>query len=165
MRCYVPSMAKLVEVRSGRPSLVFIFTTGVIAAFIVSLFIATGIWMHWFPTPAGAGPITWILGLFLHLLMGGGFALIYSALFRSLAKSGAATGAVIGFFHWVVVGILISLLLGPSNRAYWIMYGRPTFFSSLTLHLLFGAIVGGFHRFAIQANRKQQTLRRSERAA
>lgn len=109
------------------------------------------------------GPVTWILGLFFHLILSAAFGLLYAKGFKLIGRIGLAPGLTFGLIHWAVVGILLGILpiahqvieyypQAPSHSFGAPQLLRPGFFgfdlgtgtvlSIFLIHLIFGSIVG-----------------------
>ena len=104
------------------------------------------------------------IGYVLHFAVGMAFAFVYYALFLAIDRSGWWLGAVFGLAHGLFSGTaLINILLPvihprmgtPSTAApdvalleprgfMMLNYGGQTPLVSLTAHVAFGALVGGF---------------------
>jgi hypothetical protein len=104
------------------------------------------------------------IGYVLHFVVGIAFAFVYYALFVAIDRSGWWLGAVFGLAHGLFSGTaLINILLplvhprmgGSSTAApsvalveppgfMMLNYGLQTPLVSLTAHVAFGALVGGF---------------------
>ncbi len=104
------------------------------------------------------------IGYVLHFVVGMTFALVYYAIFVAIDRSGWWLGAVFGLAHGLFSGTaLINILLPlvhprmgtPSTAApsvalleppgfMMLNYGLQTPLVSLTAHVAFGALVGGF---------------------
>jgi hypothetical protein len=104
------------------------------------------------------------IGYVLHFVVGIAFAFVYYALFVAIDRSGWWLGAVFGLAHGLFSGTaLINILLplvhprmGTSSTAapsvalveppgfMMLNYGLQTPLVSLTAHVAFGALVGGF---------------------
>ena len=104
------------------------------------------------------------IGYVLHLFFGQVFAFIYYAIFLILDESGFALGALFGLVHgFFVVTTLVNVLLPVVHprmgdlysaadasplleRPGFLMlnYGRTTPAVTLAVHVIYGAIVGGF---------------------
>ena len=104
------------------------------------------------------------LGYVLHFLVGLGFALIYYAIFLAIGHSGWWLGAIFGLAHGLFSGTalvdtllpLIHPRMGTRSTAapsvalleppgfMMLNYGVRTPLVSLTAHVAFGALVGGF---------------------
>lgn len=99
--------------------------------------------------PAGAA---FGLGLALHLVLGGLFGLLYSALFeRVWSHGGAFTGMLLSTLHAGLIGMLLGLAdhvhpLVPSRLVdpgpYFSHLGVAGVVSFFLMHLVYGAIVG-----------------------
>ena len=104
------------------------------------------------------------VGYLLHFLFGQAFALIYYAVFAAIDESGWLLGGVFGLLHGVfAVTALVNILLpvvhprmGTSYTAadssplleppgfLMLNYGRSTPLVTVGVHVIYGAIVGGF---------------------
>lgn len=104
-----------------------------------------------------------VLGSFVHLLNGQGFALIYASAFSALGEASWWLGALFGTVHGFAALTLIVPLLpgihprmasdrsGPSARnvleppgLFGLNYGRQTAAVALVAHVLYGATLGTF---------------------
>lgn len=162
------------------------FTAGVIGALTMTLFFALcrafEVTTMNFELLLGSmvtqdlGPGVWLLGLFIHLAVGGIFGMIYGVLFSTAHKTGASRGAALGFVHWIVAGFfmgftsvahpLVPEVLFPVG-AYALALGGISFLLVLVSHLIYGAIVGGIHQqavFSYQAATRPETPEEAERA-
>jgi hypothetical protein len=104
------------------------------------------------------------LGYLLHFLAGQVFALVYYAVFAAIDESGWLLGGAFGLLHGVfAVTALVNILLpvvhprmGTSDTAansspllespgfMMLNYGRSTPLITIAVHVVYGAIVGGF---------------------
>jgi hypothetical protein len=104
------------------------------------------------------------VGYALHFIAGQVFALLYYAVFSALDESGWLLGALFGLVHAFFAGTaLVNILvpavhprMGTPNTAanasplleppgfMMLNYGRSTPLVSVAVHVLYGAIVGGF---------------------
>jgi hypothetical protein len=104
------------------------------------------------------------LGYLLHFLAGLVFALIYYAIFSAIDESGWLLGGLFGLLHGIfAVTALVNILLpavhprmGTSHTAadssplleppgfLMLNYGRSTPLVTVVVHVIYGAIVGGF---------------------
>lgn len=90
---------------------------------------------------------TWLLGLFLHLMISGLIGAIYGAVFEVTGYSGRRVGMVLGVAHWSVVGLLMGLV--PELRGTHLVpgffgsgFGAFTIVNLFVMHVAFGGIVG-----------------------
>lgn len=116
------------------------------------------------------GAMTWFIGFGWHVINGGCFALLYSAIFNRTRRGGSAGfGALLGIGQWVVAGAVmpfIPVLRLPHGFA-WSTWGWLTFFGSLVLHISFGATVGIICESTVQGrgiSSKQEFESRSKEA-
>ena len=104
------------------------------------------------------------VGYLLHFLAGQVFALVYYAVFTAIDESGWLLGGLFGLLHGVfgvtvVVNILLPAIhprMGTSDTAadasplleapgfLMLNYGRATPLVTIAVHVIYGAIVGGF---------------------
>jgi hypothetical protein len=104
------------------------------------------------------------IGYLLHFVAGQAFAFLYYGVFVAIDESGALLGAVFGLLHALFAGTaLVNILLpvvhprmGSTYTAadssplleppgfMMLNYGRSTPIASVVVHILYGAIVGGF---------------------
>lgn len=101
------------------------------------------------------GPWAWLLGAVLFLLGSGIVALGYAAVFEHLAqRADATTGVVTSLAHMVLSGALLSALPSVHPRVTETMASPGPYFAGLglvgvlvfvSLHLTFGALVGGLY--------------------
>ena len=98
---------------------------------------------------------TWLLGLAMHLALGACFGLLYAALFeRCVGRASWSVGVFVAFAHIAFSGVallafpvihpLIPDVL-PAPGPMMLSLGWIAFVSFVALHVLFGAIVGGFY--------------------
>jgi hypothetical protein len=112
------------------------------------------------------GPGVWFQGFLAVLGTGGLFALVYAAVFETWGyKARAWEGALLGAVHAVIGGALLGwvmpLVHSPirdypllSNPGFMAMnYGVQTAVIFLALHVIFGAMVGGWMHVAPLATR------------
>ena len=104
------------------------------------------------------------IGYLLHFLAGQAFAFMYYGVFAAVDASGAVLGALFGLVHGVFAGTALVNILVPAVHPrmgspytaadssplleppgfLMLNYGRSTPVVSLTVHVLYGAIVGEF---------------------
>jgi hypothetical protein len=104
------------------------------------------------------------IGYLLHFVAGLVFALAYYGIFVAIDESGVLLGALLGLLHAAFAGTaLVNILLplvhprmgGPHTAAHssplleppgflLLNYGPSTFLVTAIVHVLYGAIVGGF---------------------
>jgi hypothetical protein len=104
------------------------------------------------------------LGYLLHFLMGQVFALVYYGVFAAIGESGWLLGALFGLLHGVfavtaLVNILLPVVHPRMGTLYtaadssplleppgflMLNYGRSTPIATIGVHVIYGAIVGGF---------------------
>ena len=110
------------------------------------------------------GPLTWAIGVAVHLVAGILFALIYALIFEAWGGAGWFRGLLVSLVHVLVAGTLLAALPvvhpaipeHPLLRAPGFMasaYGAATIGVFLGMHLLFGLIVGGGYRVHAPARR------------
>ncbi len=98
------------------------------------------------------GPGTWILGLFLHLVMSALIGSLYIKGFRAIRRGGWPVGVAFSLFHWIIGGgfflgmlpyfhPLIPGLLPPPGYL-GTMMGPGGFVTVLAAHVVFGLVVG-----------------------
>lgn len=98
----------------------------------------------------GAGAL--VLGLAIHLAIGGAFGLLYGWLMETVwDHGGAGTGMILAVMHATIIGMLIGLTpmfhpLIPERMAfpgpYFANLGAAGVVSFYAIHILYGAIVG-----------------------
>lgn len=99
------------------------------------------------------GPTAFLVGLAIHIAIGALWGLLYGWLFETVwVHGGAPTGCILAVIHASLIGILIGLTpqfhpFVPEVIAdpgpYFANAGAKGVVAFYTLHLLFGAIVGG----------------------
>jgi hypothetical protein len=97
-------------------------------------------------------PSTWLVGMILHLCIGGLLGLVYALGFERVThQAGGAAGLLFGTVHTVVAGLALGVLppIHPAMpeivRApgmFMSGYGAAAVLAFLALHLLFGAYLG-----------------------
>jgi hypothetical protein len=86
-----------------------------------------------------------IVGLILHLLIGGGMGVFYAYVMEFMFEQGGVLpGLYIGALNAMVAGFIWSLFDGPGR--FWSSYGPPGVIALLIVHMMFGAIVGGVYK-------------------
>ncbi len=105
------------------------------------------------------GPVTWTIGLVMHLMLSGLIALVYGFLFeRVLHRTSIGAGLIVSLGHVVIAGLFMGMVplmhpMIPEQMA------APGFFmanlgvmgvaAEVMLHLMYGAIVGGLAAAAL----------------
>ena len=99
------------------------------------------------------GPAAYVVGLVIHLAMGGAFGLVYGWLFeRVWNHGGAGMGVILASIHASIIGMAAGLTpqlhpLVPTTLrdpgAFFANSGTLGVLAFLAAHLVFGAIVGG----------------------
>jgi hypothetical protein len=104
------------------------------------------------------------VGYLLHFLAGQVFALVYYGVFTAIDESGWLLGALFGLLHGVfAITVVVNILLpavhprmGTSDTGadasplleppgfLMLNYGRATPLATIAVHVVYGAIVGGF---------------------
>ncbi len=105
---------------------------------------------------ARLGTPTWVLGLGIHLLLSGLIAPIYLAGFRAARTQGLLPGLAFSFLHWILLGGFVLGLLPyfhplipgalPTPGYLATRLGAPAFWTLLSAHLAFGAVVASLDR-------------------
>jgi hypothetical protein len=95
---------------------------------------------------------TWWTGFLVYVAGSAAIAFIYAFVFRSARRSGAGVGLSLGFFHWVISGIVIGLL--PPRVGNLGSFLMNTSFATawifMAAHLVYGSTVGAlFDRAAV----------------
>jgi hypothetical protein len=104
-----------------------------------------------------------VLGSFIHLINGQGFALIYASAFTALGEANWWLGSLFGALHgFAALTLIVPLLPGihprmASNRSgpnarnvleppglFGLNYGRQTALVTLIAHVVYGAVLGIF---------------------
>lgn len=98
------------------------------------------------------GPTAFVVGLAMHLAIGGLFGVLYGWLFeRVWDHGGAATGAILAVLHSALIGMAVGLTpqfhpLVPEQirdpGPYFANTGVAGVISFFVIHILYGAIVG-----------------------
>ena len=101
------------------------------------------------------GSRAWILGLFMHLAIGGVIGLVYALAFERLThKADVWTGVALGFINALLAGLVMGILPAIHPRIPESMPAPGYFLWSMGMsgvvvlvlaHLLYGAIVGGMY--------------------
>lgn len=104
---------------------------------------------------AEAGYLAWVIGLGIHLAIGGFFGIVYAALFRWLRVTGGGAGVVIAVVHLMIAGFVLAAI-PPLHPIVPEGLEPPGYFMSgdgplgvalfVALHLVFGAVVGATYR-------------------
>lgn len=105
-------------------------------------------------TLTGIAPsgLAYVVGLGIHLAIGGLFGLLYGYLFEHVwDHGGAATGMILAVIHAALIGMLLGLTPRfhpfvpsqiPDPGAYYAKLGIAGVLAFFGLHLVYGAIVG-----------------------
>jgi hypothetical protein len=103
----------------------------------------------------------WILGLFLHILLAGVFALLYGQLFEVFRRAGPLMGVAVGLSHAVVVGVILGVLSRLHPTVGTAALPDPGFFATnlgatdviifFAVHVVFGMIVGTLYEKPLHA--------------
>lgn len=109
------------------------------------------------------GVLTWLTGFAMHLVAGGGFALIYAAAFEAWGGAGWARGVLLALPHTLLSGTLMGVLplIHPAIQHEALRspgflgagFGGATVAVLVALHVVFGIIVGGGYRVRAPARR------------
>jgi len=100
------------------------------------------------------GPTAWMLGLMMHLVAGGVFALFYAWGFENLQTAGAGIGSLFGLGHALVAGVFMGMMpmihpmvpeVLPAPGPFMANLGMMGIVAEIVLHLLYGAIVGAMY--------------------
>jgi hypothetical protein len=103
---------------------------------------------------------SWLLGLGLHLAIGGLFGLIYAGLFRWLRVAGGSAGVLVSIVHLMIAGFLFAAIpplhdlvpeLLPAPGVYLSSQGPLGVALFVITHLVFGAVMGSVHRRSTHA--------------
>ncbi|HEX9870940.1 MAG TPA: DUF6789 family protein [Candidatus Tectomicrobia bacterium] len=99
--------------------------------------------------------MTWLMGLIIHLIAGGVFALIYAAGFEYLTRRADwRVGLGFGVIHTLFSGLLLAMMPGmhplvpemmPAPGAFMANLGMMGVAAFFMLHLIYGAIVGAMY--------------------
>ena len=97
-------------------------------------------------------PSAWLVGLILHLCLGGLFGLLYGLAFERVThQAGGAAGLLFGTVHAVVAGLAMGVIatvhpampeIVRAPSMFMSAYGPAAILMFLALHLLFGAYLG-----------------------
>jgi hypothetical protein len=117
------------------------------------------------------GPLVWLIGLGLHLLMGGCFGVAYAAIFEfGLKEANGGIGSAVGAAHAVISGVLLAFVpqlhplvpeVWPAPGVFLLGLGAFGVLLFIALHVMFGAIVGGY--YAASPVLRQIVLRHRQR--
>ena len=98
------------------------------------------------------GAPAFVIGLAMHLAIGGAFGLVYGWLFeRVWNHGGASTGMILSFIHAALIGMTVGLTPGlhplvperlPDPGPFFANGGALGVLSFFAAHLVYGAIVG-----------------------
>ena len=122
------------------------FLAGVVGAVAMSLVMAflraVGIPLHIEAQLAAAlGTRAWIVGLMVHLLIGGAIGIAYGIMFeRILPESGVGLGVLLGAINAIFAGFAWAIIGAPGR--FWSDLGAQGAIALLIAHITFGAVVG-----------------------
>lgn len=101
------------------------------------------------------GLAAWMLGLYMHLVAGAVFGVLYAEIMEHLGRAGWAVGLGIGGLHALLAGLILPLLGAIHPLVQTGTLAPPGLLGSgmgagggilfILLHLMFGAIVGAFY--------------------
>jgi hypothetical protein len=87
------------------------------------------------------GTNAWIVGLAVHLLIGGVLGIVYGMVFElALHQSGVGPGVILGAYNTVIAGFVWAALGGPGH--FWSAVGPQGIVALFLAHMTFGAVVG-----------------------
>ncbi|MBA2321783.1 MAG: hypothetical protein H0V89_11590 [Deltaproteobacteria bacterium] len=99
------------------------------------------------------GPLTWIIGLVMHLMISGLIALVYGVVFeRVLHRAGIGAGLLVSIGHTLLAGLFMGMVpmmhplipeQMPAPGFFMANIGVMGVAAEVMLHLMYGAIVGG----------------------
>jgi hypothetical protein len=122
------------------------------------------------------GTPAFMLGLAMHLVIGGLFGLLYAWAFEHVThRSSAAIGGGLGILHGIAGGVFMGLLPMmhpripeemPAPGAFMANLGTLGVMAEMVLHVVYGAVVGALYQPASAARTVQDApeFRRPERA-
>lgn len=89
------------------------------------------------------------VGMLIHIALGAILGLVYAWIFVFMEASLHLwlLGLLVGFAHWIVAGILLSMMPGVSAFAK--NFGKQDIMGFLIGHLLFGLLVGTCYAYLI----------------
>jgi hypothetical protein len=99
--------------------------------------------LRWFGITVADPAISHWAGLFLLIVLGGIFGLIFGALQRGkLTTAGRAllTGLALGMLWWFIFELVLTNLLNHASSPFSLSFGR--FLASIPLDALFGVLIG-----------------------
>ena len=115
------------------------------------------------------GPGVWLIGLGIHLLIGGVLGVVYATLFEvAFAEASAGLGVAIGAVHAVIAGIVLAFVpavhplipeLLPAPGLFMLELGAFGVVLFVGLHLMYGAIVGAYYGPTLAVQRAPSSFR------
>jgi hypothetical protein len=123
---------------------------GIVAAAVVSVIVLVlrpvGVPLDIFPRLAERfGGSSWVMGLTLYVLIGGGVALAYAAFFEfALHQAGVGPGLLLGACNTIIAGFLWAR--GSDPGKFWVHFGAAGIAALFLVHFVYGAVVGGLYR-------------------
>jgi hypothetical protein len=127
------------------------FVAGIVAAAVASAIVLllrpVGVPLDIFSRLAErSGASSWVVGLTLYVLIGGGVALVYAAFFEwALHQAGVGPGLLLGACNTIIAGFLWAAS-GPDPGKFWVHFGAAGIAALFLVHLVYGAVVGGLYR-------------------
>lgn len=101
------------------------------------------------------GPVAWMMGFIMHLIISGLIGLIYAWAFENVVhRAGAGVGAGFGIIHAIIAGIVMGFVPLMHPRMPDPMMPPGFFLSAMgmmgvvalfVLHIVYGAVVGGVY--------------------
>jgi uncharacterized membrane protein YagU involved in acid resistance len=97
--------------------------------------------------PATPGEPAWLIGLFIHLIIGTAFlSVIYAFISGHLPTSSAtAKGAIFGVLVWLISQVMVMPMMGAGLFSSSTPSPTATLMGSLIGHLVYGGIVGSLY--------------------
>ena len=101
------------------------------------------------------GPVAWVVGFLMHLILSGLIALLYAWAFEHVThRAGAGVGALFGLVHAVLAGLFMGMVPAIHPLIPQVMPAPGAFLSHIpggvlalfVLHAIYGAVVGAIYR-------------------
>jgi hypothetical protein len=126
------------------------FIAGVIGAVVMEVVMlllrVAGVPLHIEMRLAAAlGSQIWLIGLVMHLLIGGVIGIVYAVVFEwILNSSGVGQGVLLGAINTIFAGFVWALFSRPG--AFWSTLGPVGIAALFLVHFVYGGVVGGLYK-------------------
>lgn len=113
------------------------------------------------------GPVAWVVGFVMHLIISGLIALVYAWAFEHITRrAGAGVGALFGLVHAVIAGLVMGMVPAMHPLIPEVLPAPGAFLSNIpggvlalfVLHAIYGAVVGAIYAPVAVVNHRSPVL-------